>query len=293
MSAKRFEIILATVMIFALSQKAAAESARALVNEANKLHTQGKFNEAINKYDQALTENPDAAIPKFNKADSYYRLDDLVNAMSAYEEVVAKSKDMRLVAKAKYNLGNSFFHRGSKQRDSDLQKAIDDFKTSISYWRSALDIEPDNEKAAKNIEVARLTIKDLLDQLNKQKDANQPQDPNQQQKQQQENKDQQKSQDGQQNQQQKQDENKQQDSANKSQDKQQEQKQQEGQQKEPNKPPDANQPKQQDEQQKKENQQEAKVPEATSQEILDKEQKQRQERQMMQRGQYQKVDKDW
>jgi Ca-activated chloride channel family protein len=274
-------------MIFALNQTATAESERALVNQANKLYAQDKFNDAINKYDQAITENPDSLEPRFNKADSYYRLDDLANAMSSYEEVAAKSKDMKLVAKAKYNLGNSYFQRGSKQKDSDLQKAIDDFKTSIGFWRSVLDIQPDNEKAAKNIEVARLVIKDLIDQLNKQKqnEPNQPHEPNQSRQQKQ---NQQQSQSDQQNQQQ---EDKQQQGQQK-QEQEKKQQQQKGQQKEPNKPADANQPKQQNEQQK-EKQQEVKPPDATAQEILDNEQKQRKERQMMQPGQYQKVDKDW
>lgn len=289
MSVKRFEIILVILVVLGLGQSAIADSARGLVNQANKLYTQGKYNDAINKYDQALTENPDALVPKFDKADSYYRLDDLADAISAYEEVAAKSKDMKLVAKAKYNLGNSFFQRGSKQKDSDLQKALDDFKTSISYWRGVLDIEPGNEKAAKNIEVARLVMKDILDQLNKQKqqEPNQPQEPNQSQKQQQQKQDkkeqQKNSQSDQQNQQQQQ----------QKQQEQQQKQQQNSQQKEPNKPADANQPKQQPEQQKNQERQKVKAPDTTAQEILDKEQRQRNERQIMQSGQYQKVDKDW
>ena len=102
--------------------------------------------------------------------------------MNLYRQVAAESKDMNLVAKAKYNLGNCSFQQGSKQRDSNLQKAIEDMETAIAHWRGVLDIEPKNEKAAKNIEVARLTIKDILDQLKnqqQQQDPNQPQDPNQ------------------------------------------------------------------------------------------------------------------
>ena len=77
---------------------------------------------------------------------------------------------MKLVAKAKYNLGNCYFQHGSKQKDSDLQKSLEDLQTSIVCWRSAMEIDPENEKAAKNIEVARLIIKDIIDQLNKQKE---------------------------------------------------------------------------------------------------------------------------
>ena len=253
------------VLAAVLAQPVLGDSARVATTQGNRLYGQGNFNEAINKYDQALMEIPAALRPRFNKANSYYRLDDLSQAMDLYREVAAESKDMGLVAKAKYNLGNSHFQQGMKQRDSDLQKAIDDLKTAIGSWRGTLDIEPKNRKAAKNIEVARLTIKDLMDQLkNQQQDPNQPQDPNQSQQQQQ---------DQQQQGSQQQDPNQPQ-----------EQQQDEGSGQDPNEPQDPNQP---------EEKQQQPAPDATAQEILDREQRQRQNRQRAQRSQWQKVDKDW
>jgi len=252
------------LLVLVTSQAAFADSARVSTTQGNKLYRQGNFNEAINSYDQALLDTPGALEPKFNQANSYYRLDDLGKAMDIYRQVAAESKDMKVVARAKYNLGNSYFQKGSKQKDSNLQKAIDDLKTAIGSWRGVLDIEPENKKAAKNIEVARLTIKDLLDQLNKQQqqqDPNQPQDPNQQQ---------------QQNQQQQ----------NSQQDPNQPQQQQAAGQ-DPNQPQDPNQS--QDQQQR----QQQVAPDTRAQEILDKEQRQRKERQILQRGSWQKVEKDW
>ena len=252
-----------------LAQVAFSDSARISTSQGNRLYKQGNFNEAINSYEQSLLEAPGALEPKFNQANSFYRLDDLSKALDLYREVAAESKDMKLVAKSKYNLGNSYFQQGSKQKDSNLQKAIDDMKTAIGSWRGVLDIEPENKKAAKNIEVARLTIKDLLDQLNKQQqDPNQPQDPNQQQQQQ----------------------NPQQDLNQP----QQQQQQSAGQ--DPNQPKDPNQPQDQkpeQEQQEEQKQQQQAVPDTTAQEILDQEQRRRKERQILQRGPWQKVEKDW
>ncbi len=269
MNVKKHRIIAILLLVTIPTQIVFAESAEELVHQGNKKYTDGNFNEAINEYDQALVDKPAALRPKFNKANSYYRLDDLAKAMDLYEEVAAGARDMRLVTKAKYNTGNCYFQRGSKQRDSDLQKALDDMKTSITFWRQVLDIEPDNKKAARNIEVARLIIKDILDQLNKQKqqqDPNQPQDPNQQQQQ-----------------------NKQeQDQMNQQQDPNQPQEQEQGQY--PNKPDDKQQTAQQ-QQQKKE--QKTTAPDATVQEILDKEQRQKKQRQILQQGRYERVQKDW
>jgi Ca-activated chloride channel family protein len=263
------------LLVLVISQAAFADSARDSTSQGNKLYMQGNFNEAINTYEQALIDAPDALEPKFNQANSYFRLDDLGKALDLYREVAAESKDMKLVAKSKYNLGNTYFQQGSKQKDSNLQKAIDDMKTAISSWRGVLDIEPENTKAAKNIEVARLTIKDLLDQLNKQqqRDPNQPQDPNQSQQQNQ----------GQQKQNSQEDPNQPQDQKN--------QQQNAGQ--EPNQPKDPNQPEKQQQKQEEQKQQQQVAPDTTAQEILDQEQRRRKERQILQRGPWQKVEKDW
>ena len=269
MNAKKHRIIAALLFVIIPVQIVFAETVVELVHQGNKKYAEGNFNEAINKYDQTLVDKPEAMRPKFNKANSYYRLDDLAKAMNLYEEVATKARDMELVTKAKYNTGNCYFQRGSKQRDSDLQKALDDMKTSITFWRQVLDIEPENKKAAKNIEVARLTIKDILDQLNRQKqqqDPNQPQEPNQPQQQQ----------------------NTPQDQMNQQQDPNQPQEQNQGQ--DPNKPDDKQQDAQQ-QQQKKE--QKVNAPNATAQEILDKGQNQKKQRQVLQRGRYQRVEKDW
>jgi len=276
-NAGKYKTALQVALVVALVQTASGDTVRESTSRGNKLYMQGNFNEAINQYDQALVEAPQALEPKFNKANSFYRLDDLNKALDLYREVAAESKDMKLVAKSKYNLGNTYFQQGSKQRDSNLQKAIEDMETAIGSWRGVLDIEPENTKAAKNIEVARLTIKDLLDQLNKQQqDPNQPQDPNQ---------------SSQQNQRQQQQQGSQQD-PNQPQEQQQKQASQEY----PNKPQDPNQAEQQQQEQQKESQEEQEkrmAPDATAQEILDREQRQRKERQIFNRPQWQKVEKDW
>ena len=255
MNAGKYKIVYKILLALVITQAAVADTARVSTSQGNKLYKQGDFNEAINSYDQALTEAPEALEPKFNQANSYYRLDDLSKALDLYREVAAESKDMKLVARAKYNLGNTYFQQGSKQKDSNLQKAIDDMKTAIGSWRGVLDIEPENTKAAKNIEVARLLIKDLLEQLNKQnqeRDPNQPQDPNQQDQQKQPQPD-------------------------------------PNQPKDPNEPQDPNQP----EQQKQEEQKQQIAPDTTAQEILDQEKHRRKERQILQRGPWQKAEKDW
>ena len=175
MSGRRYKIVLFSLLLTAAAQPVRAESVGQVVNEGNKFYRQGQYKEAINEYDKVATESPEVVEPRFNKADGYFRLGDMQQAIDLYKAVAAESKDMKLVEKAKYNLGNCFFQQGTKQKDSDAQKAVDNMQSAIGWWRQALDIDPTDEKAAKNIEVARLTIKDIIDQINKQKQQQQQQ----------------------------------------------------------------------------------------------------------------------
>jgi len=266
-------LILPVLAVLMAGAPARADAVRRLTQEGNKLYAAGQHTEAINKYNEALVEQPAAIEPKFNKANSYFRLDDLAEAIDLYQEVAVESKDMPLVAKAKYNLGNCFFQRGAKQRDADLQKALDDMKTSITYWRDVLEIEPQNAKAARNIEVARLTIKDILDQIEKQQEQQNQQQQDQQGQQQQ------------QDQQQDQQQNQNQQDPNQPQDPNQAQGAEQKQ--------DPNQPQDQQPDQQAQQQIQQVAPDTTAREILDKEQRQKQQRRLLQSGQTPKVEKDW
>jgi len=271
----------AVFLLLAAMTLAQGASARDAVRQGNQLYADGQYSEAINKYNEAEIEQPAAVEPKFNKANSYYRLDDLGRAIDLYRQVAAESRDMTLVSKAKYNLGNCFFQRGSKQRDSNLQKALEDMETSITYWRGVLDIDPQNEKAARNIEVARLTIKDILDQIRQQQQQEQEQ---QQQSQQDQQGDQQEQDQQQQSQSQPQD-------PNESQDEDQSQQGADPNQDDQQEP--ADQQQQQDQGRDEQQVRQQAVPDTTAQEILDKEQRQKEQRQIRQRTQTQKVERDW
>jgi len=267
----------AVFLLLAAMTAAQGASARDAVRQGNQLYANGQYAEAINKYNEAEIEQPGAVEPKFNKANSYYRLDDLGRAIDLYRQVAAESRDMTLVSKAKYNLGNCFFQRGAKQRDSNLQKALEDMETSITYWRGVLDIDPQNERAARNIEVARLTIKDILDQIQQQQEQEQQRQQQDQQGDPQEQDQRQEAQSQQQDPDQSQDEDPSQPEADSNQDDEQE-------------PPDQQQQEQgRDEQQV----QQQTAPDTTAQEILDREQRLKEQRQIRQRTQTQKVERDW
>ena len=96
MNAKKYKALLAMLPALVIMQAALGGPVRISTQQGNKLYRQGNFSEAIDKYDEALVEAPQALEPKFNKANTYYRLDDLAKATDLYRQVAAcRSRRLR------------------------------------------------------------------------------------------------------------------------------------------------------------------------------------------------------
>lgn len=92
---------------------------------------------------------------------------DYVKAGEMFEQAALKAKNLSLEARSQYNLGNCAFRESERQRDSDLQKSLKALEKSISHYQKAVRLDPTLKDAAHNIEIARLTMKQILDEIKK------------------------------------------------------------------------------------------------------------------------------
>ena len=173
MTGKRIKVVCLSVLASGVIGAGGRVDVVDIVVRGNALYETGQYDEALREYDQADLEQTDDAVLLYNRANCYYKMEDFSEALSLYSKVSTRSKDMDLVARSKYNLGNCHFQRGLKQMDSDLQKALDELTMSVGYYREVRDVDPADEDAAHNIAVARLVIKDLLDRLKKEQEKQQ------------------------------------------------------------------------------------------------------------------------
>lgn len=270
MNAKKISRFAFAVLLLAAGT-VRADSAADRVAEGNRLYREGRYDKAAEQYDRAIEADPELTEAQFNKANALYRQQKLDEAIEIYRQAAVQSRDADMVARAKYNLGNSYFRKGLEQKD-DPRKAIESLEAGIDSWRQVRRMKPDNAAAARNIEVARLLIKQLREQMQNQSEQqesqdrqNQPEDPNS-----------------------PQDSSRTPPPADDSKDA-------------PEKDQEKNQPseQQQDTQEAQDQpsaqtdeQQEIQAAEATADEILEKEEKDREQRRILIRGQ-QKVEKDW
>jgi len=148
-----------------------ADSPAGLVSEGNAAYLAGEYDKALSSYDEASVEAPESPHIYFNKGAALYQKSDYSGASESFEKAALKSKDIRLEAKSKFNLGNCAYREAERQQDSDLNKALEACTKSIRHYQDAFALVPEFDEAAENIEVVRLVMKTILDNINKQKEA--------------------------------------------------------------------------------------------------------------------------
>ena len=161
-----------------------AKHVRKFINQGNQFYRNGNFAEAETNYKDALQEDPNSALAKFNLALALLKQQtankaqsDTLRLMSRsyFQEVAGSSSaNESLIEKSYYNLGNISFDE-------------ENYANSIEMYKEVLRRNPNNVAARQNLRVAQIKLKD---QQNNQGKDNQEQKQEQNQQQQQKQKDQ-------------------------------------------------------------------------------------------------------
>lgn len=154
-------------LFLAVPMKGYAESPAKLVDKGNKSWLKGDYDDAMAKYEEAAVDNPESPYIYFNKGTVLYKKGDYVSAIDAFEKAALKSKDPLFEAKSRFNLGNCAFREAERQQDSDLKKSLEFCEKSIEHFQDALKLDPGFNEAAENIEIVRLFMKNILDEIKK------------------------------------------------------------------------------------------------------------------------------
>ena len=156
-----------------------AKHVRKFINQGNQFYRNGNFAEAETNYKDALQEDPNSALAKFNLALALLKQQtankaqsDTLRLMSRsyFQEVAGSSSaNESLIEKSYYNLGNISFDE-------------ENYANSIEMYKEVLRRNPNNVAARQNLRVAQIKLKD---QQNNQGKDNQDQKQEQEQQQQQ------------------------------------------------------------------------------------------------------------
>jgi len=166
------------VMLLATTAARADDAARSgaeLVKEGNKLLTEYKYADALAAYDKAAEKLPDSAAVAYDRGIALYRLGEFDKAEPAFQDAL-KSANTELEAKAKYNLGRCA-HGAALAKTDNLEAAINDLSRAIRFYQDALQLDPRDQDAQKNKDLAerlRAFLEKKLEQQKKEQQTSQP-----------------------------------------------------------------------------------------------------------------------
>lgn len=142
-----------------------------IVREGNRLYEEGKYDEAVNKYNSAKAEAPDNAsgIINFNLGAALYKQGRYAEAVDAFTNALSEA-DKKLEAKAVYNTANSKYRLGSSLANTDMESAAALYRESLDYYKRAIELDEENKDAKYNLDFVEKKLKALLDKMKKRKE---------------------------------------------------------------------------------------------------------------------------
>lgn len=139
-----------SVMVFLLSgawSPAADGTAARLNQEANELYAEGRTEDALERYAEALARDPDSSPLTYNLGNALYRLGRLEEALNAYGAVAEQARpDTELGQAARFNEGTASLQAG-------------DFAAAVRSLRQAVGANPTDADFRHNLELALIRMK--------------------------------------------------------------------------------------------------------------------------------------
>ena len=155
------------IFLGALTQNVFAASSSRAVARGNRLYEEEKFDEAIEKYNEALINLPDSEIINFDIGAACYKKGDYDKAIDSFTKSLTTDSP-EIESKANYNIGNIKYRQGQLKENTDLESTISIYRESLDYYKRALELDEDAKDAKFNHEFVEKRIKMLIDKLEQQ-----------------------------------------------------------------------------------------------------------------------------
>jgi tetratricopeptide (TPR) repeat protein len=170
----------ALLLFLLLALPSPGASSRSLIAAGNSAYQSEEYDKALEAYRQAEEASPNLAVAAFNRGAAHYRREEIAEAVAAFQQAaqlasVQGASDVE--ALAEYNLGNALFRSSAGYERTDPQTSLAALEKSAASYKRALARDPGLGEAARNMELARLRMKQILDRLRDQPQGGRSDDP--------------------------------------------------------------------------------------------------------------------
>ncbi len=165
------------ILFLSLASTTWAASKEGAVKQGNALYTRGKFESALESYQNALKADPESPAINFNLGTALYKNKRYDQAIP-YLQKGLLSDDVLLKKNAHFNLGDALYARGVNLGEKQVDQAIAALEESLRQFTTVVNVDDKDKDAQYNRDI----VQKELERLKKKKQ--------QQEKQQNENKDQ-------------------------------------------------------------------------------------------------------
>ena len=143
--------------------------------EGNRLYDEGKYEEAKEKYREALVDTPESPVLHYDIGNSTYKMSDYGETEKSYLKALT-TDDPFLKANASYNLGNTKFKEGSLSEGTDPPTAISLYREALGHYKRAIELNSEDTDARFNYEFVEKKIENLLNQEGSDRNQEESQD---------------------------------------------------------------------------------------------------------------------
>jgi Ca-activated chloride channel homolog len=119
-------------------------------------YNQGDFEGALQGLRDELKGDPNSPVLNFNAGDAAYRLQKFDEAFEAYSKAMM-SEDPTVKERAYYNAGNALFMEGNLAQE--IEQQLSTYYDARYQYHQALDLNPRDEQARKNLDLLEERIK--------------------------------------------------------------------------------------------------------------------------------------
>ncbi|KJR43041.1 hypothetical protein MCHI_001059 [Candidatus Magnetoovum chiemensis] len=170
-----FNVIIASFIMY--SPCSGESSAQELVKQGVELYNNGKFNEALEKYNAAIDKSTRSDIINYNAGLALYKKGEYEKALEQFNNAM-NTEDRSLEAKASYSIGNSKYNLGKILEEKNPENTLALYNEAAEYYKRTMDLDENDADAKYNYEFVKEEIKKLKEKIENQKKEKEKEEEN-------------------------------------------------------------------------------------------------------------------